>query len=122
MKPGVTGKLKCYSALVSSIVAANYSAEAQIIYTDVNPDVVILPNNNYLLDMNNDGIMDYKMGLYERHGTDRYSTYSGKNYLIYWKSYQAKAECLGKDSLEIKMDCSYNYKSHLSNIAPLDIG
>ena len=60
-------KLKSYSALAGTMAAAAGSANAQIIYTDVNPDVTINSGGVYNLDLNNDGILDYT--LQQRSGT-----------------------------------------------------
>lgn len=52
-------KLKSYSALAGSIIAVGSSANAQVVYTDVNPDSLIIANNFYELDLDNDGIKDF---------------------------------------------------------------
>lgn len=56
-------KLKSYSALAGSIIAVGTtSADAQVVYTDVNPDSLITSNNFYELDLDNDGIKDFILG------------------------------------------------------------
>lgn len=63
-------KLKQYSALAAGMVAASGLANAQVVYTDVNPDKVLTGMNNILnpdtleLDLNNDGIFDYLLFAY----------------------------------------------------------
>jgi hypothetical protein len=61
-------KLASYSALATAVLAINHEADAQIIYTDLNPPIVI-PNpiqfrsdydTSAYLDLNNDGIADFK--------------------------------------------------------------
>lgn len=61
MKKNVTleNRLKKYSALAGTFAIAG-AADAQIIYTDVNPDVTITGNMvTHSVDMNNDGTIDY---------------------------------------------------------------
>ncbi|HYV94516.1 MAG TPA: T9SS type A sorting domain-containing protein [Chitinophagales bacterium] len=57
-------KLKQYSAVAGSMLAVTGVADAQAIYTDVNPDKVLigtnlLPGDTMRLDLNNDGITDF---------------------------------------------------------------
>ena len=55
----ISDKLKAYSALAASAAIAN-SANAQIIYTDVNPDVTKSAHGDaYMLDLNNDATVDF---------------------------------------------------------------
>ena len=52
--PSIENRLKKYSALAGSIVAATGAANAQIVYTDVNPDSVVdQVDSVYMLDLNN---------------------------------------------------------------------
>ncbi len=54
-------KLASYVALASSILAANVDkVDAQIMYTDVRPDLII-DNSFFNLDLNNDGVYDIKL-------------------------------------------------------------
>ncbi|HPD65306.1 MAG TPA: T9SS type A sorting domain-containing protein [Bacteroidia bacterium] len=53
-------KLKSYSALAAGLVVAGNAANGQIIYTDIDPDI-ILSDTSYLLDMNKDSIPDFKI-------------------------------------------------------------
>jgi hypothetical protein len=50
-------KLASYSAVASAIFAIQNS-DAQIIYTDVSPDSIIMNEGSYNLDLNNDGVFD----------------------------------------------------------------
>jgi len=53
-------KLKNYSALAGTVTAAVAGANAQIIYTDVNPDVTVNGNlSGYALDLDNDANADF---------------------------------------------------------------
>jgi hypothetical protein len=52
-------RLKNYLALTAGLVAISPLADAQIIYTDVDPDSVLTDNESFQLDINNDGIFDY---------------------------------------------------------------
>ncbi|MEO5673158.1 MAG: hypothetical protein ABIQ74_00790 [Chitinophagales bacterium] len=51
--------LKKYLAF-ASLFAAGSTAQAQIIYTDFNPDVVLDPGSVYHLDLNNDNNFEYQ--------------------------------------------------------------
>lgn len=54
-------KIKSYSALAGSLIAAGSSADAQVVYTNVNPDSTVNMSGFYNLDLNNDGITDFKL-------------------------------------------------------------
>lgn len=60
MKKNTEKKLKSLIALASSLLPAS-GASSQIIYTDVSPDLVISANEQYTLDLNNDGIFDFNL-------------------------------------------------------------
>jgi hypothetical protein len=63
-------KIKTYSALAGSFALLSSGAEAQIIYTDVNPDsTTVIPGNFYNLDLNNDGTFDFTINLNAGTGT-----------------------------------------------------
>lgn len=58
-------KLKQYSALAGTMLASTGLANAQVIYTDIDPDSVFagstpFPGDISLIDMNNDGIFDFE--------------------------------------------------------------
>lgn len=61
-------KLKSYSALATAVFGTASAADAQIVYTDVNPDAVITAVNgaldSYAVDFNNDGNEDLAFGAY----------------------------------------------------------
>jgi hypothetical protein len=68
----LSGKLKAYSALAGAAAIAG-GADAQIIYTDVNPDVTKSANgDSYSLDLNNDATPDFIFGnvFYQFYGID----------------------------------------------------
>jgi hypothetical protein len=53
-------KLKQYSALATPMLATAALANAQVVYHDINPDVILsAPGDSLLLDLNNDGMFDY---------------------------------------------------------------
>lgn len=67
-------KLAGFTAMAGAVIAGN-SVDAQIVYTDVNPDVVVDVNNpNYDLDLNNDAITDVSFLVDSTAGS---ATYSG---------------------------------------------
>src|SRR5437870_112855 len=53
-------KLKSYSLFATAILAPGAATDAQVIYTDVDPDLYYqLFNGHYELDLNNDGVNDF---------------------------------------------------------------
>jgi hypothetical protein len=63
-------KLGKYSAMAGALIASAGVANAQVIYTDVNPDVTLNgAGQNYLLDLNNDGTDDFDILMDVRAGT-----------------------------------------------------
>ena len=55
-------KLKKYLALAGSVTVGVTSADAQVVYTDVNPDYLLSGNlNTYDLDLNNDGNSEFSL-------------------------------------------------------------
>ena len=67
--PYLIKKLKQYSALTSSVIAIAGIANAQIIYTDVNPDKEILGTQGSpggaLIDMDNNGSYEFVLAVFE---------------------------------------------------------
>ena len=62
--PTLNKKLKSYSALAGSIALMGTQADAQIIYTDINPDSTTnIGGNFYNLDLDNGGIFDFSFNL-----------------------------------------------------------
>jgi hypothetical protein len=57
----LSNRLAAYSALAMAGVASIGSAGAQIVYTDVNPDVTFAAQDSFLLDFNSDAVIDYKL-------------------------------------------------------------
>ncbi|MCW3103966.1 MAG: hypothetical protein JWO09_2406 [Bacteroidetes bacterium] len=60
-KQNIQKKLKSYSALAGTIVAAVSSADAQVVYTDVMPDSTVNNGGVYNLDLNNDDVADFQL-------------------------------------------------------------
>ena len=82
----LTGKLLSYSAAAGAIFALGQNAEAQVVYTDVDPDDEILATENGArdslnIDFNNDEIIDVTI----IHGNGDW--YSASTY--FWKSVRA---------------------------------
>ena len=59
----IGNKLKSYLALTAGFVAISPLADAQIIYTDVNPDSVLTGTESMQLDIDKDGTFDFKVKL-----------------------------------------------------------
>jgi len=72
-----TKKLKEYSLLAGAFLGMAGVASAQIEYTDINPDVTLATDGDfYLLDLNNDGVNDFRL---EFHSQESTFTYYGYN-------------------------------------------
>jgi hypothetical protein len=57
-------KIKSYSALAGSIALMSSQADAQIIYTDINPDsTTTIPGTSFNLDLDNGGVVDFTFNL-----------------------------------------------------------
>lgn len=69
----VAGKLKSYSALTGAFLAASSAANSQIVYHDVNPDVIV-HNGIYTVDMDGDGLGDFVINQYTVTGSQSYKT------------------------------------------------
>lgn len=68
------GRLKSYSALAGTVIAAANSANAQAVYTNISPDSTVTTNGGYYdLDLNNDGTFDFKFQLTLNPGSSYYS-------------------------------------------------
>ena len=62
--PTLNNKLKSYSALAGSMALIGTQADAQIIYTDINPDsTTTLAGSYFNLDLDNGGIFDFAFNL-----------------------------------------------------------
>jgi hypothetical protein len=84
-------KLAGFTAMAGAVLAGN-SADAQIVYTDVSPDVVVDTNNTmYDLDFNNDAIADVSFAVQNVQGA---GTYSGLTY-TYNGTYAVAAPAAG---------------------------
>jgi len=59
-KSSLAKKLASYSALAAAVLAIDKTADAQIIYTPVKP-AFVGSDTTYNLDLNNDGIVDFKI-------------------------------------------------------------
>lgn len=64
ISPSLAKKISAYSTLAAAFLAGRNEADAQIIYTDVNPDTTFSQNMSlYSLDLDNDGQPDFKIGM-----------------------------------------------------------
>ena len=58
----IESKIKRYSALAGGLTAIAGVANAQIVYTDINPDQLVTGNGDmYSLDVDNDGTVDFSL-------------------------------------------------------------
>ncbi len=95
-------RLKSYSSVAAGLAAFTPVANAQIIYTDIDPDVNI-SNSSYLLDLNNDGTEDFRI---TQNGS---SSYSMDGVAVY--AYQSNANKLLIDKIQ------FGYYSYSVNAA-----
>ncbi|MFI5172555.1 MAG: T9SS type A sorting domain-containing protein [Chitinophagales bacterium] len=59
LRPELTNKLKMYSAMATTVFATG-AVNGQIVYTDIEPDVIFDSSGDaYFLDLNDDGITDF---------------------------------------------------------------
>ena len=66
MKKSLTKKIAAYSGAAGAFIAFAGNAEAQIVYTDVNPDVTlnVLNSDSYSIDFNNDATPEFTIETY----------------------------------------------------------
>lgn len=101
-------KWKAYTGMAASFLAMDQQAEAQVIYTDVDPDAVIL-NDFYAIDFDNDGTDDITLV----HAESNFTTSSGT---INVRAGLADGDIIGSAS------SSYVYASALAAGAPIAPG
>jgi hypothetical protein len=65
-------KLKSYSAIAGTLVAASNTTDAQIVYTNLTPDATINTGETFDLDLDNNGAVDFQFKV--SHGTYMYGT------------------------------------------------
>ena len=69
MNNHIRNKLVQYSSLAATFLTMSKTATAQIIYTDVSPDIILtygIQPNSYSLDLNHDGIADFVLQDFQR--------------------------------------------------------
>lgn len=88
-------KLANYSALASSILVVNDQASAQVIYTDINPDVVLVPDYydpQFLsIDVDNNSVNDFKVAFTFSYSS---SAYESENFI------KASLQCYGSNGAD----------------------
>ncbi len=93
-------KIAAYSVMAETFMLCHQKADAQIMYTDVNPDIVFHPNDNYFMDLNNDGVSDFKLEIT--------SFYTGS----IWNGFSSEKEWsvipLGQNALKMLQYSGYN--------------
>ncbi len=64
MKKELLDRLKKYALSAGALSVSATAADAQINYTDVNPDSTVTgAGNNYMLDLNNDNTADFDISI-----------------------------------------------------------
>ncbi|GEM_PF-877129 len=81
MKKDLLEKLGKYGLSAGAVVGAGATAQGQITYTDLNPDVTVTANGFYQLDLNNDMTIDFTINANGYSYT--YGSYSSGSNLIY---------------------------------------
>ena len=73
MRNQTLNKLKKYSSLIGGAIITQSTAQAGIVYTNIDPDSVFIgandtTNNYYDLDINNDGKNDFRFDFFHGYG------------------------------------------------------
>lgn len=133
-KSGLEKKLAAYSALAAGVFVVG-SANAQIIYTDINPDSTIFAVDSFFLDLNNDGIVDFRINAlkYQSSTTGSHSQFnidvdyvaieplnnneilSSYNYVSYY-NYSSGAKALNKNDTIQDVETDENWWSESMGI------
>ncbi len=82
-------KIKRYSLVTSSALATAFAANAQVVYTDVNPDYTgygSLYGDAFSVDLNNDGITDFTINARSTNSYDSDRYWDGSSIGIHSKS------------------------------------
>ena len=80
--PTLKSKISSYLTIAAGVTAVASGANAQVVYTDVNPDQILTGNmSSYSLDLNNDATSDFNLRT-----LDTLMTYSGtiSGYYFYY--------------------------------------
>ncbi len=85
-KDSLEKKIAAYVTLAAAYLAAHpVDADAQILYTNVNPDVHLVNSTFFNLDLNNDGIVDFHLhgdnGQFNNGGSSGSAGFSGSAYI-----------------------------------------
>ena len=76
----LSNRLKSYLALTAGFIALSPLADAQIIYTDIDPDSVLTGNDSFQLDINMDGTFDFI--LWQKTFTRNSKKYYGNSFYV----------------------------------------
>lgn len=60
MKKGIQSKLNAYAAAAGTMALAG-AADAQVVYTDINPDTIVHDTVGYVLDFDNNGVPELRI-------------------------------------------------------------
>ncbi|MCH8902928.1 MAG: T9SS type A sorting domain-containing protein [Bacteroidetes bacterium] len=64
LKPILKTKLAAYSSIAGALIAVSGSAEAKVVYTDINPDLTFNTNlDTFKLDLDNNAVLDFMINL-----------------------------------------------------------
>ncbi|MCH7535541.1 MAG: hypothetical protein IH948_07320, partial [Bacteroidetes bacterium] len=84
MKKSISSKLNAYSAVVG-VLAVSSELKSNIIYSDISPDVLLTTDlDSYLLDLNNDGQIDFSIVKESSVSTSSFIISSSINVNGYW--------------------------------------
>lgn len=114
-------KLASFTAVASAVIAGN-SVDAQIIYTDVSPDVVIDTTlGTYALDFNNDAAPDVQFNVQHVSGSGTYQASIGTFTYTYSGSYAVAGTPPG-GGMQQGLVPSGSSSSSTSTVVPLNNG
>jgi hypothetical protein len=105
----LNSKLKAYSALAGSLIAAGNAADASIVYHDVNPDSTTTQSSNgvsnYAIDMNTDGTDDFTISVFI--GNKAFAGFSGSGTEIYLTPASSNDAVAGKSTTVVTTTITY---------------
>lgn len=78
LSEGLKSRLKAYSMTAGAVAAGAVGAQAQIDYTDIDPDAVAFDTNSVFLDLNGDGTDDFEfLVINGTYGSGAFNVYRG---------------------------------------------
>ncbi len=119
MKKQLSIKLSRYAAMAGSAAFAT-SAQAEIVYTDIPDQTFSNSGQFYDLDLNNDGIPDFKLTLTKSQGSSTFTTYYGGTSNFAFVMNLIDIEPAGNNEVQITGGYYSNFAKALNINAPIN--